>query len=154
VPHFEKMLYDQAQLVNVYLDAFAAVKDNTYSYVARDVLDYLIRDMTHPEGGIYSAEDADSAETTSSTRKKEGLFYIWTLQEVKFTMTFILSCATFTNAGPMPFLSTITSLLSVGPSYCGLDDVILSLHSRIPRPLLFLFFWLIWLLVFLPLLCI
>lgn len=93
VPHFEKMLYDQAQLVNVYLDAFAAVKDHTYSFVARDVLDYLIRDMTHPEGGIYSAEDADSAETTSSTRKKEGLFYIWTLQEVRFIMTFILSCA-------------------------------------------------------------
>jgi len=83
VPHFEKMLYDQAQLVNVYLDAFAAVKDLTYSSVARDVLDYLIRDMTHPEGGIYSAEDADSAETTSSTRKREGLFYIWTLQEIE-----------------------------------------------------------------------
>ncbi|XP_024370757.1 uncharacterized protein [Physcomitrium patens] len=83
VPHFEKMLYDNAQLVNVYLDAFAVSKDLTYSYVARDVLDYLIRDMTHPEGGIYSAEDADSAETTSSTKKKEGLFYIWTLQEIE-----------------------------------------------------------------------
>lgn len=93
VPHFEKMLYDQAQLVNVYLDAFAAVKDLTYSSVARDVLDYLIRDMTHPEGGIYSAEDADSAETTSSTRKREGLFYIWTLQEVSFVTNLILrSC--------------------------------------------------------------
>ena len=84
VPHFEKMLYDQAQLVNVYLDAYTATKDITYSYVARDVLDYLIRDMTHPEGGIYSAEDADSAETANSSRKKEGLFYIWTLQEVSY----------------------------------------------------------------------
>lgn len=78
------MLYDQAQLVNVYLDAYTATKDITYSYVARDVLDYLIRDMTHPEGGIYSAEDADSAETANSSRKKEGLFYIWTLQEVSY----------------------------------------------------------------------
>lgn len=89
MPHFEKMLYDNAQLVNVYLDAFAVSKDLTYSYVARDVLDYLIRDMTHPEGGIYSAEDADSAETTSSTKKKEGLFYIWTLQEVSLTVIFM-----------------------------------------------------------------
>jgi len=101
VPHFEKMLYDQAQLVNVYLDAFAAVKDHTYSYVARDVLDYLIRDMSHPVGGIYSAEDADSAETNSSTKKKEGLFYIWTLQEVSFVMTCTLSFATVYRHGSM-----------------------------------------------------
>ena len=84
VPHFEKMLYDQAQLVNVYLDAFAVTKDVTYSYVARDTLDYLIRDMMDPDGGIYSAEDADSAESLNSHQKKEGLFYVWTLQEVSW----------------------------------------------------------------------
>lgn len=89
MPHFEKMLYDQAQLVNVYLDAYTATKDITYSHVARDVLDYLIRDMTHPEGGIYSAEDADSAETANSSRKREGLFYIWTLQEVSISDLFV-----------------------------------------------------------------
>jgi len=94
VPHFEKMQYDQAQLVNVYLDAFAAMNVYSYSYVTRDVLDYLIRDLTHPKRGIYSAEDADSAESTSSTKKKEGLFYIWTLQEVSFTMNYMLRLAT------------------------------------------------------------
>ncbi|XP_048496348.1 uncharacterized protein LOC125495618 [Beta vulgaris subsp. vulgaris] len=68
VPHFEKMLYDQWQLVNVYLDAFAITRDLQYSNVARDVLDYLRRDMIGQEGEIFSAEDADSAETEGAAR--------------------------------------------------------------------------------------
>ncbi|KAL6271785.1 hypothetical protein ACE6H2_028696 [Prunus campanulata] len=83
VPHFEKMLYDQGQLANVYLDAFSITKDVLYSYIARDILDYLRRDMIGPEGEIYSAEDADSAESEGATRKKEGAFYVWTSQEVE-----------------------------------------------------------------------
>ncbi|KAL4202665.1 hypothetical protein AMTRI_Chr02g222250 [Amborella trichopoda] len=82
VPHFEKMLYDQGQLANVYLDAFEITKDTFYSSVARDVLDYLRRDMIDAGGGIYSAEDADSAEFEGASRKKEGAFYIWTSEEV------------------------------------------------------------------------
>ncbi|KAH0855924.1 hypothetical protein HID58_084185 [Brassica napus] len=82
VPHFEKMLYDQGQLANVYLDGFIITKDVMYSYVARDVLDYLRRDMIAPEGGIYSAEDADSFEFEGAKRKKEGAFYIWTNDEI------------------------------------------------------------------------
>lgn len=76
------MLYDQGQLVNVFLDAYAISKDAQYAVVARDVLDYLRRDMTHPDGGLFSAEDADSSESESSPKKKEGLFYVWTSQEV------------------------------------------------------------------------
>lgn len=76
------MLYDQGQLANVYLDAFSITKDVFYSYIARDILDYLRRDMIGPEGEIYSAEDADSAESEGATRKKEGAFYVWTSQEV------------------------------------------------------------------------
>lgn len=83
VPHFEKMLYDQGQLVNAYLDALCITKNPTYAYVARDILDYLKRDMLHPEGGIYSAQDADSAEKEGATRKKEGAFYVWTSQEIE-----------------------------------------------------------------------
>lgn len=82
VPHFEKMLYDQGQLANVYLDAFSITKDTLYSCISRDILDYLRRDMIGPEGEIFSAEDADSAETEGATRKKEGAFYIWTSKEV------------------------------------------------------------------------
>ncbi|KAJ7977515.1 spermatogenesis-associated protein 20 [Quillaja saponaria] len=82
VPHFEKMLYDQGQLANVYLDAFSITKDIIYSCVARDILDYLRRDMIGREGEIFSAEDADSAESEGASRKKEGAFYIWTSKEV------------------------------------------------------------------------
>ncbi|XP_030508262.2 uncharacterized protein LOC115722977 [Cannabis sativa] len=83
VPHFEKMLYDQGQLVNVYLDAFVITKDISYSFISRDILDYLRRGMIGPEGEIFSAEDADSAESEGATRKKEGAFYVWTSKEVE-----------------------------------------------------------------------
>src|ERR1051325_10742229 len=60
VPHFEKMLYDNAQLAQLYLDAYLVSGDEHQAAVVRDILDYILRDMTHPEGGFYSAEDADS----------------------------------------------------------------------------------------------
>ncbi|KAM7275705.1 hypothetical protein ACFE04_017571 [Oxalis oulophora] len=82
VPHFEKMLYDQGQIANVYLDAFAITKNPFYSCVARDIFDYLRRDMIGPEGEIFSAEDADSAESETITRKSEGAFYVWTDKEI------------------------------------------------------------------------
>lgn len=82
VPHFEKMLYDQGQLVNVYMDAFSITKDAFYSSMARDILDYLRRDMIGNYGEIFSAEDADSAEFEGAKRKKEGAFYIWSSNEV------------------------------------------------------------------------
>lgn len=76
------MLYDQGQLANAYLDAFSITKDTFYSSVARDILDYLRRDMIGSRGEIFSAEDADSAENEDATEKKEGAFYIWTSNEV------------------------------------------------------------------------
>ncbi|XVE77663.1 hypothetical protein DITRI_Ditri13aG0080400 [Diplodiscus trichospermus] len=82
VPHFEKMLYDQGQLANVYLDSFNITRDVFYSFISRDILDYLRRDMIGPEGGIFSAEDADSADFEGANRKKEGAFYIWTSKEI------------------------------------------------------------------------
>lgn len=82
VPHFEKMLYDQGQLVNVYLDVFSLTKDVFYSSMSRDILDYLRREMIGSSGEIFSAEDADSAEFEGASRKKEGAFYVWTSQEV------------------------------------------------------------------------
>lgn len=82
VPHFEKMLYDQGQLANVYLDAFSITKNVFYAFISRDILDYLRRDMIGPDGEIYSAEDADSAESEGAARKKEGAFYVWSSKEV------------------------------------------------------------------------
>jgi uncharacterized protein len=87
VPHFEKMLYDQAQLVLAYLEAAQATGDDFYATVAEDTLAYVMRDMTGPEGGFYSAEDADSIppEHAGDARphKAEGAFYIWSTAEIE-----------------------------------------------------------------------
>jgi hypothetical protein len=83
VPHFEKMLYDQAQLVCSYIDLFQITKEPLYASVAREVLDYVMRDMTHPDGGFYSAEDADSPRPENPNEEGEGAFYLWTKKEVE-----------------------------------------------------------------------
>jgi hypothetical protein len=84
VPHFEKMLYDQAQLAISYLEAFQITHDPFYAKIARSTLDYVLRDMTHPEGGFYSAEDADSVIDPANPKEKgEGAFYIWSAEELK-----------------------------------------------------------------------
>ncbi len=82
VPHFEKMLYDQAQLANAYLDAYQITGDLFYEAIARDTLDYVRRDMTDAGGGFYSAEDADSLTSAGGTEKAEGAYYVWTKQEI------------------------------------------------------------------------
>ncbi len=87
VPHFEKMLYDNAQLAQLYLDAQLTSKSESrsprsevFADTARDILDYVLRDMTHPDGGFFSAEDADS-------EGHEGKFYCWTRAELKELLT-------------------------------------------------------------------
>lgn len=83
VPHFEKMLYDQAQLVNAFLDAYLITNDEHVAGVARDVLRYVARDLTAPDGAFYSAEDADSPHPDSPEEQGEGAFYIWSKQELE-----------------------------------------------------------------------
>jgi len=75
LPHFEKMLYDQALLVIAYVEAYQATKKIEFREVADEILSYVLRDMTSREGGFYSAEDADS-------EGEEGTFYIWTSDEI------------------------------------------------------------------------
>ncbi len=82
VPHFEKMLYDQAQLVCVYLEAFQLTGDSFYSSIARKTLDYVLTLMTRKGGGFYSAEDAESAPAAGE-EKKEGAFYVWAQTEIE-----------------------------------------------------------------------
>ena len=75
VPHFEKMLYDQALLALTYMEAFQITGDSRYRATAVETLDYVLRDLAHPDGGLYSAEDADSEGV-------EGKFYLWSKKEV------------------------------------------------------------------------
>jgi uncharacterized protein YyaL (SSP411 family) len=81
VPHFEKMLYDNALLALAYLEASQVDSDARYSRTAREVLDYLLRDMAAPEGTFYSATDADSL--TAAGREAEGAFFTWTPAELE-----------------------------------------------------------------------
>jgi uncharacterized protein len=87
VPHFEKMLYDQAQIALSYLEAFQITRDGQYAAAARDVFSYVQRDLTHPDGGFFSAEDADSAvDSAKPKEKREGAFYVWSRDEIEQTL--------------------------------------------------------------------
>jgi len=74
LPHFEKMLYDQALIATAYLEAYQITKEPLFAETAEDIFTYILRDMTSPEGAFYSAEDADS-------EGEEGKFYVWTTEE-------------------------------------------------------------------------
>jgi hypothetical protein len=84
VPHFEKMLYDNGQLLSVYLQGYRMTGNEAYADVARRIADYILRDLRHPAGGFFSAEDADSlpAGAPREAEKKEGAYFTWRLAEI------------------------------------------------------------------------
>jgi len=89
VPHFEKMLYDNAQLSRLYAQAYRATGNEAFKRVACDIYDYVLREMTAPEGGFYSATDADS-------EGEEGKFFVWTIDELEASLASL--SATLPNA--------------------------------------------------------
>jgi uncharacterized protein len=82
IPHYEKMLYDQGQLLTAYAETFLLTRSALQGELAREIAAYVKRDLTHPEGGFYSAEDADSLAKADDDHKKEGAFYVWTAAEI------------------------------------------------------------------------
>jgi uncharacterized protein YyaL (SSP411 family) len=90
VPHFEKMLYDQAQITLAALEVFQVAADAFYAEVAEDTLEYVLREMTNAEGGFFSAEDADSLPPEDAghahAHKMEGAFYLWTQSELEMLL--------------------------------------------------------------------
>jgi uncharacterized protein YyaL (SSP411 family) len=79
VPHFEKMLYYNVQLANVYLETFAYTQIEFYEFVARDILNYILRELQNSDGGFFSSQDADSEQV-------EGKFYVWQFNEIHQTL--------------------------------------------------------------------
>lgn len=91
VPHFEKMLYDQAMLLRAYTEMYQMTQDPFYAEVARGICDYVLTSLTDSDGGFYSAEDADSLEPGAAAdqhaHKKEGAFYVWRADEARALLT-------------------------------------------------------------------
>ena len=84
LPHFEKMLYDQAQIAQAYLTAYQLTGNSSFARVAERIFEYVLRDMQNPAGGFYTAEDADSLPPGTSTgEKSEGAFYVWSDSELR-----------------------------------------------------------------------
>lgn len=84
VPHFEKMLYDQAQLISTYADTYLTTKNKFYLLVAEDTTEYVLNNLKHSGGGFYSAEDAESAINAEEPGlKEEGAFYLWDKEEIE-----------------------------------------------------------------------
>ena len=101
VPHFEKMLYDNAQLSRVYLRAWQITGDKAFRGTAEDIYDYVLREMTAPQGGFYSATDADS-------EGQEGKFFVWTMEEVREALA--------------PLEETLPRALEIAIAYFGLSE--------------------------------
>ncbi len=83
VPHFEKMLYDQAQLAIAYTEAYQITHDRFYADTARNILDFTLREMQQPRGGFASAEDADSQVAIGKPETNEGAFYVWSAKQIE-----------------------------------------------------------------------
>ncbi|CAJ1081174.1 spermatogenesis-associated protein 20 [Xyrichtys novacula] len=94
VPHFEKMLYDQAQLAVAYINAYQVSGEQVFANVAKDILVYVSRDLSDKSGGFYSAEDADSVPASGGTEKREGAFCVWTASEVRELLQDVVEGAT------------------------------------------------------------
>jgi uncharacterized protein YyaL (SSP411 family) len=114
VPHFEKMLYDQALIAEAYIELFQITHQELYRQTAEEILQYVQRDMTSPEGGFYSAEDADSEGI-------EGKFYLWRKEEIKTLLNedeeLISEIFNITDKGNVTDENSVGNILHLNKSY-------------------------------------
>lgn len=112
LPHYEKMLYDQATLISAYVDAWKSTRNDNYRNAILRTCSYLLRDMRHEQGAFYSAEDAESYDLENAEEKREGAFYVWSIQELNAALndndlaklaTAYYSCTEAGNAPSGPF---------------------------------------------------
>ncbi len=137
VPHFEKMLYDQAMLAMAYLETQQATGNRFYGAVAEEIFAYVLRDLTSPEAGFYSAEDADS-------EGEEGTFYVWTKQEIMEALgkeDGKIFCMRYGVTGNGNFegknVLHIASEVETGEESLGeMRAKLLEIRSKRPRPML------------------
>ncbi|MDP3817034.1 thioredoxin domain-containing protein [Pseudomonas sp.] len=137
VPHFEKMLYDNGQLVKLYADAYRATGQPAWRRVFEETIGYILRDMTHPEGGFYASEDADS-------EGEEGKFYVWTPAQVQAVLgeaDAALACRAYgvSAAGNFEHGSTVLYRAAAldaeeEAQLAGLRDQLLAARARRVRP--------------------
>ena len=131
VPHFEKMLYDQAQLLLAYVDAACSLRESFHGRVAREIAEYVLRDLTTPDGAFASAEDADS-------EGEEGRFYIWTEREINEHLGPAAPgfAARYDLAPPSGFTAAVLRRDRADTSERGgEEEILLRARERRPRPL-------------------
>jgi hypothetical protein len=125
VPHFEKMLYDNAQLARVYVHGWQAFRDELYRRIANETLDYLLRDMRSPDGGFYSSEDADS-------EGEEGTFYLWSYDEIMSVAPDAIGYYGVTEEGNFEGRNILTAAGPVPPH--DARSRLFAARGRRPRP--------------------
>ena len=152
VPHFEKMLYDQAQLAVSYLEAYQITKEERFADVARGIFGYVLRDLHDERGGFHSAEDADSPDPENPSHSGEGAFYIWTQTEIAHTVDPEVLPAFLHHYGVEPdgnvendpqgeftgrnilYLAAQSANLASGPRLAEAKKKLFTVRERRPRP--------------------
>ena len=138
VPHFEKMLYDQAQLASVYLSAWQLAGDPALRDAAIDTLGYMRRQLTDPAGGFYTAEDADSPLATNPSAHGEGAFYVWTAAELGRILNAddarLFAYAFGVEAGGNVTGESATELAGQNVLYRAHSDAEAAAHAKLTEP--------------------
>jgi uncharacterized protein len=138
IPHFEKMLYDQAQLALSYAEAYQVTRERFYRDVARNTLDYMMKTLRSPEGGFYSAQDADSLVEHGKSEIGEGAFYLWSAEAIERTLGAEAAAAfnSYYGLEPPGILYVKSRARRITPAIAAARTKLFEARSQRPEPLL------------------